>query len=100
MQYFVSRTTYNTETCLIMNYVSFTINLRRVNGSDSGMQAAPRCVSIGTILHTNHPYWVIHLILTTLLSAKYSVQPIRSLTVIWRSYPIAADPEPLHHIII
>jgi hypothetical protein len=39
MQYFVSRTTYNTETYLIMNYTSFTIKLRVMNdSSDSDMQ--------------------------------------------------------------
>ena len=94
MQYFVSRTTYNTETYLIMNYISFTIHLRRMNdSSDSDMQAPSRLISIGTILHTNQPYWVIYLILTSLLSAKCSDNPIRSLAVIWRSYPRAADPK-------
>ncbi len=59
MQYFVSRTTYKTETYLIMNYISFTIYLRRMNdSSDSDMQAPSRLISIGTILHTNQPYWV------------------------------------------
>jgi hypothetical protein len=71
MQYFVSRKTYNKETYLIMNYISFTINLRRMNdGSDSDMQAPSKLVSIGTILHTNQPYWVIYLILTSLFECQ------------------------------
>jgi hypothetical protein len=63
------------------------------DGSDSDMQPPSRLIGIGTLLHTNHPYWVIYPILTSLSSAKYSDQPIRSLAVIWRSYPRAADPE-------
>ncbi len=65
MQYFVSRTTYNTETYRIMNYIFFTINLRRMNdGSDSDMQAPSRLISIGTmnppllgyLSHLNKPF--------------------------------------------